>query len=87
MAQLIVRNLEDEVKVRLTQRAREHGRSTEEEVREILRAAALAERPAADTGARGLGSRMAGRFAGLGLDADIEEWRGEEARPADLGGA
>jgi plasmid stability protein len=85
MAQMIVRNLEEEVKVRLTERAREHGRSTEEEVREILRAAALAERPPAGGGPLGLGSRIAARFAGLGLEEDIAEWRGEEARPADLG--
>ena len=37
MAQLVVRNLEVEVKARLQRRARRHGRSTEEEVREILR--------------------------------------------------
>jgi len=37
MAQLIVRNLDDDVKQRLQQRARRHGRSTEEEVRSILR--------------------------------------------------
>jgi plasmid stability protein len=40
MAQLIVRNLEDDVKHRLQARARRHGRSTEEEVRDVLRAAA-----------------------------------------------
>jgi plasmid stability protein len=40
MAQLIVRNLEDKVKAQLRQRAARHGRSMEEEVREILRAAA-----------------------------------------------
>jgi plasmid stability protein len=39
MAQLIVRNLDDELKERLQKRARRHGRSTEEEVREILRTA------------------------------------------------
>src|SRR6266478_5930799 len=43
MAQLIVRNLEDDVKAKLQQRARQHGRSTEEEVREILRAAVRTE--------------------------------------------
>jgi len=37
MAQLVVRNLDDDVKAKLQQRARRHGRSTEEEVREILR--------------------------------------------------
>ena len=37
MVQLVVRNLEDDVKARLQLRARRHGRSTEEEVCEILR--------------------------------------------------
>ncbi len=37
MAQLVVRNLEDEVKKRLQLRAIRHGRSMEEEVRDILR--------------------------------------------------
>jgi antitoxin FitA len=37
MAQLVVRNLDDDVKAKLQQRARRHGWSTEEEVREILR--------------------------------------------------
>ena len=36
MAQLIVRNLPDEVKARLVRRAKRHGRSLEAEVREIL---------------------------------------------------
>jgi predicted nucleic acid-binding protein/plasmid stability protein len=37
MAQLVVRNLNDDVKAKLQQRARQHARSTEEEVRKILR--------------------------------------------------
>jgi plasmid stability protein len=48
MAQILVRNIEDAVKERLRDRAREHGRSLEEEVRDILRSAATA--PAADGG-------------------------------------
>ena len=32
MAQLVVRNLDDDVKAKLQQRARQHGPSTEEEV-------------------------------------------------------
>ena len=40
VAQLLVRSLEDDVKAKLQQRVRRHGRSTEEEVRDILRAAA-----------------------------------------------
>jgi antitoxin FitA len=80
MAQLLVRHLEDDVKAKLQLRARRHGRSTEEEVREILRNAVRDE-----GGSRApLGSRVAARFAGLGLTQDIPELRGEEARPADF---
>ena len=37
IAQLVVRNLEQDVKARLQKRAKNHGRSMEEEVRDILR--------------------------------------------------
>jgi antitoxin FitA len=78
MAQLVVRNLEDDVKARLQRRARRHGRSTEEEVREILRSAVK------DEGAhrKPLGSRLRERFAGIGLEDDLPELRGEVAQPA-----
>ena len=78
MAQLVVRNLEDDVKARLTRRARRHGRSTEEEVRDILRNSVKDE----DEAREPLGSRLAARFAGIGLDEEITELRGEAARPA-----
>ena len=81
MAQLIVRNLDEDVKARLQRRAKRHGRSTEEEVREILRGA-VAEEGAPEPP---LGSRIAARFAGIGLDSDIPELRGHP-RPADLDG-
>ena len=45
MAQIIVRNVEDEVKAKLRKRARQHGRSMEEEVRVILRDALKNEDP------------------------------------------
>jgi len=78
MAQLVVRNLEDDVKAKLQQRARRHGRSTEEEVRDILRAAVLRD----EGPQRGLGTRIAERFKGIGLKEDIPEFKGEQARPA-----
>ncbi len=80
MAQILVRNLDDDVKEKLQLRARRHGRSTEEEVREILRNAVRDQ----DEPELGLGSRLAARFAGLGLTEEIPEWRGYPARPADL---
>jgi plasmid stability protein len=80
VAQLLVRQLEDDVKAKLQARARRHGRSTEEEVREILRSAVR------DEGATGepLGSRIASRFAGRGLEGEIPELRGHPVEPADL---
>jgi plasmid stability protein len=78
MAQLLVRHLDDDVKAKLQVRARRHGHSTEEEVREILRNAVREE-----GGTRApLGSRIAARFAGQGLTEDIPELRGESPRPA-----
>jgi plasmid stability protein len=44
MAQLLVRNLDDELVQALRVRARSHGRSAEAEHREILRAAMLGNR-------------------------------------------
>ena len=78
MAQLLVRNLEDAVKARLQRRARRHGHSTEEEVREILRNAVRDEAAPRTP----LGSRLQARFAEIGLDHDLPELRGEAARPA-----
>jgi antitoxin FitA len=77
MAQLLVRNLEDDVKVRLQARASRQGISMEEELRNILRNAVRDEAAAP---AR-LGSRIAERFRGIGLDVDMPELRGEPARP------
>lgn len=80
MAQLLVRHLDDDVKAKLQSRARRHGRSTEEEVREILRNAVKDE-----SGTRvPLGSRIAARFARVGLTHDIPELRDQPARPADF---
>lgn len=82
MAQFVVRNLDEDLKAALKRRAAEHGCSMEEEVRQILRRA-VAERPA-DTA--GLGSRMAARFADVGLDEPLPEFRGQEIDPVDMTG-
>jgi plasmid stability protein len=79
MAQLLVRQLDDDVAARLKQRAKRHGRSMEDEVRHILRDAAKA--PARH--ARGLGSRIAARFKTVGLTSDLPELR-QPARTADF---
>ena len=82
MAQLVVRNLEDDVKAKLQRRARQHGRSTEEEVRDILRDAVKGEQDEQF----GLGTQIAKRFAKVGLrkGEDIPEQRGSPARPAEF---
>ena len=80
MAQFIVRGLEDDVKARLKRRAERHGRSMEEEVRSILRNAAKEEnRPLPN-----LGSRIAARFARIGLTEDLPELRGQRSKPAEF---
>ena len=63
MAQLLVRNLEDQLKVRLQRRAKRHGQSMEAETRDILRNALRQEE--APTG--GLGTEIANTFRGIGL--------------------
>jgi len=74
MAQILVRNLEEQVKGRLQHRAKRHGRSMEEEAREILRNALREE----ETPTRGLGSEIVALFSGSGvyLDEPTQEIRG-----------
>ena len=81
MAQFVVRQLEESVKANLKRRAERHGRSMEEEVREILRNAAREE----NLPVTNLGSRVAARFRGIGLKMDLPELRGEAPRPAEFG--
>ncbi len=63
MAQLVVRNIEETVKAKLQRRAKRHGRSMEEEVREILRDATKSE----GRSSKGLGTEIAELFRGIGL--------------------
>jgi plasmid stability protein len=81
MAQFVVRNLETQVTVRLKRRAKRHGRSMEEEVREILRNSVKQE----DRPAGGLGSRIAALFRNAGLREDIPELRDIRIEPVDFG--
>lgn len=67
MTTLNIRNLEPGVKAKLRLRAARHGRSMEEEARNILRAA-LAQ---GDASAGDLGERIHRRFAGIGLELDV----------------
>lgn len=81
MAQIVVRKLDEQVKRGLKRRAERHGRSMEEEVREILRNAVKDETVAQE----GLGTQLAKLFAGLGFDFEIPELRGQEPRYVDFG--
>jgi len=67
MAQMIVRDLDDDVRDRLRERAKAHGRSMEAEAREILRAAVMTE---AANDAPGLGTRIAQLFSEYGLEGE-----------------
>lgn len=82
MAQLVVRGLEEKVKTKLRQRARRHGRSMEEEAREILRNATKDEGELRD----GLGTRIASRFRKVGFKkGEIKEIRGFRLQIPDFG--
>jgi plasmid stability protein len=81
MAQILVRNLEDQVKSRLQRRAKRHGRSMEEEAREILRNALKDP----ETPAAGFGTASVALFSGQGIGLEegeeIREWRGFPIKP------
>jgi len=77
MAQLVVRNIENGVKARLKRRAENHGRSMEEEVRDILRNAVHEQ----ESKGGGLGTEIVALFRGVGLDEEIPELRGQTIQP------
>lgn len=81
MAQFIVRDLEEDVKLRLKRRASRQGRSVEEEIRHILRDAVKGE----DQHVAKLGSRIAARFSKAGLTAELPELRGRVPQSAKFG--
>ncbi|MGA9353679.1 MAG: hypothetical protein WBV46_08325 [Terriglobales bacterium] len=80
MAQFVVRNVDDSIKVRLQRRARRNGHSVEEEIRDILRNAVKAESSAAG----GLGTEISALFSKVGIRSDIPELRGHEILPVDF---
>src|ERR1039458_7771356 len=83
MAQLEVLhpNRESPVKPRRQPRARRNGRSMEEEVRDILRAAVHKDENKSEFG---LGTELAALFADVGLDEQIQELRGFEIKPPNF---
>ncbi len=78
MGQLVVRNIENTVKTRLQRRARRHGRSMEEEVRDILRSAVSGE----EAPSGGLGTDISRLFMKAGLSSDVGELHGHAIAPA-----
>ena len=80
MAQLIVRNLDDEIKKRLKQQADEHGISMEAEIRLILASTLKEHKPTTS----GLGSTIAKRFVDHGLEQPLPELSGQSIDPIDL---
>ena len=81
MAQMVIRNLDDEVKVFLKQQAARHGWSMEKEARQILC-------NALGGGNRGLpaqlGSKIAARFSAVGLERELPELHGQAIAPMGL---
>ena len=61
MASLTLRNIDDSIKASLRMSAAEHGRSMEEEARQILKQFLLRKRASA-----GIGSRISKRFSVIG---------------------
>lgn len=81
MAVMTIRNIDDAIKNRLRLRAAMHGRSMEDEARDILRSALSTEIPRA----RNLGQAINERFGELG-GIDLLDVRREPIRqPADFG--
>lgn len=80
MASMTIRNLDDRVKTRLRVRAAEHGRSMEDEAREIL-TSVLAEEPIR---AGNIYDAIRARFASLG-GVELPIQKREPIRPVDLG--
>jgi plasmid stability protein len=81
MAQILVRNVETQLKTRLQRRAKRNGRSMESEVREILRDTLKDE----DAQKVGFGTASVALFSGKGIGLEkgqeIREWRGFPLKP------
>jgi plasmid stability protein len=80
MGELLVDGIEADVLEKLQQRARSHGRSAEEEAREILREAVISKSDAQV----GLGTQLAEIFHGVGIEEEIPELRGYPFEPFEF---
>jgi len=79
MAVMTIRNIDNTIKNRLRVRAAMHGRSMEDEARDILRSALSTELPQS----RNLGRKIHRRFAKLG-GVDLPLATREAIRPVDF---
>lgn len=82
MASMTIRNIDDQLKTRLRMRAASHGRSMEDEARDILRAALSTEKRPSPNLAATIRARMA-QSGGVQLDLPPREPIRE---PVDFGG-
>jgi len=80
MPELVIDEIEDEVLYKIQLRAYRNRRSTAVEAVEILRDAVRND----DIKSVGLGTRLAARFHGIGIEEDIPELRGYPAKPIKL---
>lgn len=77
MAQIIVRNLDDGLKAQLAMRAKRHGHSMEEEVRQILARSITKHR-------RNTGELLNSYFRNIELDTPLEILPRQEIRASDF---
>ena len=77
--QLVIK-LDHDVIEKLRQRATRYRHSLEEEVREIIRNVVESD----DVKRVGLGTRLAERFRGIGLEEEIQELRGYPVVPIEF---
>ena len=77
MAQFTVRNLEDDIHQKLRSMAQSQGQNLEEFVRELLRSVVLKSAATPNN----LGTKIAKRFAKIGLIEPITELRGSSMAP------
>lgn len=80
MSQVLVRNLDEDIKQRLKKRAAEHGHSMEAELRLIL-SNVLKERRGSTLG---LGSKIVKRFNKIRLDEPLPELHDQTINPMDI---
>ncbi|MEA3468501.1 MAG: toxin-antitoxin system [Thermodesulfobacteriota bacterium] len=80
MAQILIRNIDKDIKDRLRKRAIKHGTSMEAEVRSIL--ANVLKQQKTTTGS--LGTAIATRFSTIGLDTPLPELHGQIISPVDF---